>query len=73
MTSQKQLGLNKVKASVFRRWLVMWAYSPRPNHPLDGVVMIVVKNVVSYGFFKFVEQFESLFIYVNFIKKHPNR
>jgi len=25
-----------VKASVFRRWLVIWAYSPGANHPLDG-------------------------------------
>ena len=29
-------GLNKVKASVFRRWPVTEAYSLRANHPLDG-------------------------------------
>jgi len=28
--------LNNVKASVFRRWLVIWAYSSGANHPLDG-------------------------------------
>jgi len=33
VTSQE---LNKVKASVFRRWLVIWTYSPGTNHPLDG-------------------------------------
>jgi len=32
----KAIGLNKVKASVLRRWPVAWAYSPRANHPLDG-------------------------------------
>ncbi len=26
----------KVKASVFRRWLVMWAYIPCSNYPFDG-------------------------------------
>ena len=36
MTSQEQWGLNKVKASVCRRWLVIWAYSPGTNHPFDG-------------------------------------
>ena len=36
VTSQEQKGLNKVKASVFRRWLVIWAYSPGTNHPFDG-------------------------------------
>jgi hypothetical protein len=36
VTSQEQRGLNKVKASVFRRWLVIWAYSPGSNHRLTG-------------------------------------
>jgi len=36
VTSQEQEGLTKVRASVFRRWLVIWAYSPGLNHPLDG-------------------------------------
>ena len=29
-------GLNKVKASVFRRWPVTEAYSLRANRPFDG-------------------------------------
>ena len=29
-----------MKASVFRRWLVIWAYSPGSNHPVRRVVMI---------------------------------
>jgi len=32
----KAIGLNEVKASVFRRWPVTKAYSRRANHPLDG-------------------------------------
>jgi len=36
-----------VKASVFRRWLVIWAYSPSANHPLDGWLCI-------FDFFQFL-------------------
>ena len=35
-TSQKHSGLNKVKASAFRRGLVLEAYSLRSSHPFDG-------------------------------------
>ena len=35
VTSQEQWGLNEVKASVFWRWLVMWADIPGTNVLLD--------------------------------------
>ena len=35
-TSQGRYGLNKVKASVFRRWPVTEAYSLRANRLFDG-------------------------------------
>jgi len=38
---QRQDGLNEVKASVFRRWPVTRAYSPRANHPLEGWLLFM--------------------------------
>ena len=37
-----------MKASVFRRWLVLWAYSPWSNHPLDGWLWFSCQTTPDY-------------------------
>ena len=37
-----------MKASVFRRWLGLWAYSPWSNHPLDGWLWFSCQTTPDY-------------------------
>ena len=37
-----------MKDSVFRRWLVLWAYSPWSNHPLDGWLWFSCQTTPDY-------------------------
>ncbi|MGV3011711.1 hypothetical protein ACEE67_10665 [Streptococcus thoraltensis] len=46
-----------MKANIFRRWLVLWAYRPCPNHPSDGYdlkkslnIKVQLKKILAISF-----------------------